>query len=42
MNNFIEKNQNGIEVGSGVGFSKDYIDNEKLKITEISSDNHLI
>ena len=41
MNNFIEKNQNGIEVGSGVGFSKDYIDNEKLKITDISSDNHL-
>ena len=24
MNNFIEKNHNGIEVGSGVGFSKDY------------------
>tara|TARA_B100001029_G_scaffold132883_1_gene111760 strand:+ start:569 stop:1369 length:801 start_codon:yes stop_codon:yes gene_type:complete len=41
MNNFIEKNDVGIEVGSGIGFSKDYIENENLKITDISSGTHL-
>ena len=41
MNNFIETDHTGIEVGSGVGFSKDYIKNKKLKVTDISSDDHL-
>ena len=41
MNNFIEKNDVGIEVGSGIGFSKDYINNENFKITDISAGQHL-
>ncbi len=41
MNKFIEKNDVGIEVGSGIGFSKDYINNVNLKITDISDAPHL-
>ena len=41
MNKFIEKNDLGIEVGSGIGFSKDYINTLNLKITDISDAPHL-
>ena len=41
MNNFIKKNDVGIEVGSGIGFSKDYIDNKNHKISDISAGTHL-
>ena len=41
MNNFIKVNDFGIEVGSGVGFSKDYIKNKNFKISDISSEDHL-
>ena len=41
MNNFIDDNDIGIEVGSGIGFSKDYIKNKNFKTTDLSSDEHL-
>ena len=41
MNNFIKASDIGIEVGSGVGFSKDYIKNKNFKISDISFDSHL-
>ena len=41
MNNFIEENDVGIEVGSGAGFSKDFISNKNLKLTDLGNDDHL-
>jgi SAM-dependent methyltransferase len=41
MNNFINDNDVGIEVGSGIGFSKDYIKNKNFKTTDLSVDEHL-
>lgn len=41
MNNFIDNSDNGIEVGSGAGFLKDYIYNKNLKLTDLSDDEHL-
>ena len=41
MNDFIKDSDVGIEVGSGIGFSKDYIKNKNFKISDISSDKHL-
>ncbi len=41
MNNFINDQDSGIEVGSGAGFAKDFILNKNLKLTDIGSDNHL-
>jgi len=41
MNNFINDNDIGIEVGSGIGFSKDYIKNKNFKTTDLSIDEHL-
>ena len=41
MNDFINPSDLGLEVGSGVGFSKDYIKNKNFKISDISSDEHL-
>tara|TARA_E500000178_G_scaffold296104_1_gene302182 strand:- start:4729 stop:5535 length:807 start_codon:yes stop_codon:yes gene_type:complete len=41
MNNFIEENDVGIEVGSGAGFSKDFIANKNLKLTDLGNDDHL-
>jgi ubiquinone/menaquinone biosynthesis C-methylase UbiE len=41
MNSFIENSHSGIEVGSGTGFSKDYIKNKNFKISDISSESHL-
>ena len=41
MNNFINNEDIGIEVGSGAGFTKDFIQNENFKLTDIGSDKHL-
>ena len=41
MNNFIEKNDKGIEVGSGAGFTKDFIKNNNFKLTDLGNDPHL-
>ena len=41
MNNFIEKDDVGIEVGSGAGFTKDFIRNKNFKLTDLGQDNHL-
>jgi len=41
MNSFIDDNDVGIEVGSGIGFSKDYIKNKNFKTTDLSIDKHL-
>ena len=41
MNNFINNEDIGIEVGSVAGFTKDFIQNENFKLTDIGSDKHL-
>mgnify|MGYP007000420754 len=41
MNNFINNEDIGIEVGLGAGFTKDFIENENFKLTDIGSDKHL-
>ena len=41
MNKFIEKDHKGIEVGSGIGFAKNYIKNTNFKITDLSNASHL-
>ena len=41
MNNFIDDGDYGIEVGSGAGFSKDFIKNKNFKLTDLGEDNHL-
>ena len=41
MNKFIEKDHKGIEVGSGIGFAKNYIKNTNFKITDLSNRSHL-
>ena len=41
MNNFINENDVGIEVGSGAGFSKDFIKNQNFKLTDLGEDEHL-
>ena len=41
MNRFINKNDKGIEVGSGAGFAKDFISNENFKLTDLGEDDHL-
>ena len=41
MNNFIEENDVGIEVGSGAGFSKEFIVNKNFKLTDLGEDDHL-
>ena len=40
MNEFIKENDVGIEVGSGAGFSKDFIKNKNFKLTDLGNDNH--
>ena len=42
MNNFIEENDSGIEVGAAAGFSKKFIKNKNFKISDFSNHNHLI
>ena len=41
MNNFIKENEVGIEVGSGAGFAKYFINNKNFKLSDLSDDNHL-
>ena len=41
MNDFIQDEDTGIEVGSGAGFSKDFIKNNNFKLTDIGEDDHL-
>ncbi len=41
MNKFIGENNIGIEVGSGAGFTKDFIKNKNLKLTDLGTDEHL-
>tara|TARA_B100000965_G_scaffold309769_1_gene269046 strand:+ start:18 stop:824 length:807 start_codon:yes stop_codon:yes gene_type:complete len=41
MNKFIKESDNGIEVGSGAGFSKDFIKNKNFKLTDLGNDEHL-
>ena len=41
MNNFINDEDKGIEVGSGAGFTKNFILNKNFKLTDIGSDKHL-
>ena len=42
MNEFINKSDVGIEVGSGAGFAKYFIKNRNLKLTDLSNDSHLV
>ena len=41
MNKFIGENDIRIEVGSGAGFSKEFIKNKNFKLTDLGEDNHL-
>ena len=41
MNQFIKDSEHGIEVGSGAGFSKDFIKNKNFKLTDLGNDEHL-
>ena len=41
MNRFIVENDKGIDLGSGAGFSKFYIKNKNLKLTDLSMDDHI-
>ena len=41
MNKHIKENDVGIEVGSGAGFLRDFIQNKNLKLTDMSDDEHL-
>ena len=41
MNNFIKDEDYGIEVGSGAGFTKDFIKNKNFKLTDLGNDEHL-
>ena len=41
MNDFILDRHVGIEVGSGAGFSKDFINNKNFKLTDLGTDDHL-
>ena len=41
MNSFIQQNDRGIEVGSGAGFTKDFIKNKNFMLTDLGNDAHL-
>lgn len=41
MNKYIGEKDVGIEVGSGAGFTKDFIKNENFKLTDMREDAHL-
>lgn len=41
MNNYIEINTQGIEVGAAAGFSKNFTKNKSLLITDFCNDDHL-
>ena len=41
MNNFINENDTGLEVGSGAGFTRFFIKNKNFKMSDLSNDAHL-
>ena len=41
MNKFIKDEHTGIEVGSGAGFTREFIKNKNLKLTDLGNDDHL-
>ncbi len=41
MNKFINNEDTGIEVGSGAGFTRDFIKNKNFKLTDLGNDDHL-
>ncbi len=41
MNNFINENDYGVELGSGAGFAKHFIKSKNFKISDLSSYDHL-
>tara|TARA_B110000285_G_C15048955_1_gene575929 strand:- start:297 stop:1109 length:813 start_codon:yes stop_codon:yes gene_type:complete len=41
MNNFINEDDIGLEVGSGAGFTRFFIKNKNFKMSDISEDSHL-
>ena len=41
MNRYIDKDEIGLEVGSGAGFTKFYIKSQNLKLSDLSDDQHL-
>lgn len=41
MNEFIDTNDVGIEVGSGTGFAKDFILNKNFKLSDLNNHEHL-
>jgi len=41
MNNFIQPNDFGVELGCGPGFSKEFIKNKNFKISDLSNHDHL-
>ena len=41
MNEFINENEAGIEVGAAAGFSKKFINNQNFKISDFSNHSHL-
>ena len=41
MNSFIKENEVGLEVGSGAGFAKHFINNKNFKLSDLSEDKHL-
>lgn len=41
MKEFINEDDEGLEVGAGAGFSKRYIKNKRYKISDFSSEDHL-
>jgi SAM-dependent methyltransferase len=41
MNHFIKENDVGIEVGSGAGFTREFINNKNFKLSDIGQDDHL-
>ena len=41
LNNFIKEADTRIEVGSGAGFSKEFINNQNFKLTDLGDDEHL-
>ncbi len=41
MNKFIKDEHTGIEVGSGAGFTREFIENKNLKLTDLGDDDHL-
>ena len=41
MNDFIKSDDFGIELGSGPGFTKEFINNRNFKISDLSNHDHL-